>query len=504
MRRPPGTYASVVRHLLACALVMASFAPLAADAQPKPSRASIVVTSQPPAATESTAARFTWTASSSSHVWCSLDGGSAGACTSPTSYTGLRLGNHSFTVTAWNKQSNQTVTVPWTIVAPTAPSPAPTISLTSSPVPSTTDTTAAFSWTTQNSTSVSCSVDAGPATACASPRQLTSLGIGGHTFTATASGAGGSATVSYAWTITSPPPSQTQSWPQIPFAAGSVWNPVSPLGSSVSIDPASSRLVSFWLSHLSTPKFVIGPWSVPVVSVSGGEPTYTVNIVPNGHAPSNINRFGPVPIPRGTKPDPGGDGHLAILDYARGIEWDMWQARYDSATDTWTATCGSALLFSERAVPGNVCGANTAGFPAAAGLMTPEEIAAGQIRHPLVFASNNLGTPSGKVFRCPATASWGSSSDPDALVAGMWLQLDPAVDVDALSLPGWQKTVARALQQYGAYVRDQTGGGDADFYAENTLNRASTPTWAQLGITGNTPFSTAFPWSRVRVLQPAC
>ena len=167
-------------------------------------------------------------------------------------------------------------------------------------------------------------------------------------------------------------------WPQNPYPVGSVWNPKAPLPAGVAVDPASSRYVSFWVSHLTTPMFVIGPWSVPVVTVTRGAPTYRVNIVPNGHAASNINRFGPVPIPRGTKPDPSSDGHLAILDYTRGVEWDMWQARYDSSTNTWTATCGVAFRFTQRASPHNICSANTAGFPAAAGLVTPEEIEIGR------------------------------------------------------------------------------------------------------------------------------
>lgn len=298
--------------------------------------------------------------------------------------------------------------------------------------------------------------------------------------------------------------SAPRKWPQNPYPVGSIWNPASPLTSSVKVDPSSSRYVSFWVSHLTTPMFDIGPWSVPVVTATAGDPTYTIDIVQNGHAHSDINRFGPVPIPHGTKPDPSNDGHLAILDYARGIEWDMWQARYDSATNTWTATCGSALRFTQRSVARHVCGANTAGFPAAAGLVTPEEIAAGVIKHPLVFASNNLGTPSGKVFRCPATASWGDSSDPYALVAGMWLQLDPSLRVSSLHIPRWQKTIARAMQQYGMYVRDQTGGGQADFYADNTLDRSAHPTWAQLGIRPAMRFSPNFPWRRLRVLRPGC
>jgi hypothetical protein len=86
----------------------------------------------------------------------------------------------------------------------------------------------------------------------------------------------------------------------------------------------------------------------------------------------------------------------------------------------------------------------------------------------------------------------------------MRLQLDPSVNVRALNLPAWQKTIARALQQYGAYVRDQTDAGDADFYAENTLDRTSKPTWAQLGIRPDSRFSPNFPWRRMRVLRPPC
>ncbi len=293
-------------------------------------------------------------------------------------------------------------------------------------------------------------------------------------------------------------------WPANPYPLGSLWHPAAPIGAAVAVDPNSRRYVSFWLSHLVTPKLVIGPWSVPVVTVTGHEPRYTIKIVANGHGASNVNRYGPVPIPSGTKPDASGDGHLALISYRQGIEWDLWQARYDASSNTWTATCGSALHLSERATPANICGSNTAGIPAAAGLVTPEEIAAGQINHPLVFAADSLGTPRGDRYRCPATASWGNSNDPSALVAGMWLQLDPSLDIETIALAPWEKTIARALQQYGAYARDQTGDGDADFYADNTQDRNSNPTWAQLGITGNTPFSKSFPWNRMRLLEPPC
>lgn len=294
---------------------------------------------------------------------------------------------------------------------------------------------------------------------------------------------------------TPPPPPPAAGWPANPYPVGSVWNPGHTI-TNPQVDPNSAAMISYFVSTVTTPKLVVGPWSVPVVQVHGGEPTFTVKQVQDGHAPATINNLGPVPIPAGTKPDPGGDGHLSILDYSRGIEWGFWRARFDG-TDWW-CTGGNALHFTDQAGPAWFNGANTANFPAAAGLVTPEEIRDGHITHPLVFAVNHL--KSGK--RCPATYGYGSSTDANALVAGTWVQLDPAYDVTQLS--AWQRTVARALQEYGAYVRDQTGGTDGDFYAENTINRPSAPSWSSLGINGNTPFSTAFPWSRLRVLVPPC
>ena len=55
----------------------------------------------PPALTTSTSATFTFHSTASGAAFtCRLDGGKAGGCTSPRSYTGLSTGNHSFSVFA--------------------------------------------------------------------------------------------------------------------------------------------------------------------------------------------------------------------------------------------------------------------------------------------------------------------------------------------------------------------------------------------------------------------
>src|SRR5688500_18537533 len=93
-----------------------------------------------------------------------------------------------------------------------------------------------------------------------------------------------------------------------------------------------------------------------------------------------------------------------------------------------------------------------------------------------------------------------------ALREGQLMQLDPALDVNALAIPAWQKTIARALQQYGMYLRD--GSGSLAVYAENPVSRGY-DAWSPLGLGGLDAASLAgIPWNRMRVLAapdyPAC
>jgi hypothetical protein len=205
-----------------------------------------------------------------------------------------------------------------------------------------------------------------------------------------------------------------------------------------------------------------------------------------------MNAFGPVPIPVDAKPDPASDGHLAVWDPVTHREWDFWISK--CPTDcSHTGSGGSSSTDSTS--PSVPHGANAAGFPLLAGIVHPEEIVAGRIDHPLVFATPNVGT--GLV--CPAVHSDGRNPDPRALREGNLLQLDPSVDVDALPLPGWQKTIARAAQRFGMYLVD--GGGTLSIGAENPVNRGDL--WAPLGLDGSSAlFSPAFPWNKMRVLAP--
>jgi hypothetical protein len=143
-----------------------------------------------------------------------------------------------------------------------------------------------------------------------------------------------------------------------------------------------------------------------------------------------------------------------------------------------------------------VCGgANVAGFSLTAGIVRPEEIAQGHIDHALMITTPY--TRSGYVA-CPAANSDGQYADPAAMPVGARLQLDPALDVNALAIPTWKKVVARALQQYGAYVVDT--GGSLSIRAESTALRGY-DAWAKVGVPRGEPNIRDLPWSRMRVLS---
>jgi hypothetical protein len=235
---------------------------------------------------------------------------------------------------------------------------------------------------------------------------------------------------------------------------------------------------------------VLRAYATAIAVADPGSPTYSITCTI--YECPNMNQFGAVPIPKGTRPDPSSDGHLAVWDPATRREWDFWISRCPANC----ARAGSGGSFSTNSLSPSVRhGANAAGFPLLAGIVHPEEIAAGRIEHPLIFATPNVG----KGFVCPAVHADGENSDRHALREGSLLQLDPGLDIARLEIPDWQKTIARAAQQHGMYLVD--GGGTLSIRAENPINRGDL--WGALGLEGNSAlFSSAFPWSRMRVLAP--
>jgi hypothetical protein len=277
-----------------------------------------------------------------------------------------------------------------------------------------------------------------------------------------------------------------------PFGATSVWN--TPVATTTPA-PNADNLGAWFRAHIVNPNMTLHAWGV---AVAEARPTDTGIFVPcTFYLDCTLGALGSVPMPATAAADPASDGHLAVVDPATNHEWDMWQARKTGGT--WSASAGAAVDMSGNAVaPAGTAGGDAANFPLLGGLVRPEEILQGHIDHALVFGMPGV-SDQGHV--CPATHHDGSTADPSALEEGTRLQLDPSVNVDALPIPQWQKTIARALQTYGMYLRDQ--GGSLAIWAENPVAR-DYDAWAKVGLSGDSISLAGIPWSKMRVLAPPC
>jgi hypothetical protein len=273
-----------------------------------------------------------------------------------------------------------------------------------------------------------------------------------------------------------------------PFPRGSLWN--TPLPRRPRVDPKSSEKIAYWLTQIRHPNVALRSYATAIAIATPESARHRVSCTV--YPCPNMHQFGPVPIPAGTRADPSPDGHLAVWDPKTQREWDFWISKCPTACNQ----AGGGGSFTTKTIRPHVRhGANAAGVPLLAGIIHPEEIKAGRIRHPLVFASPNVGR--GHV--CPARRNDGENAHPRALKEGSLLQLDPRIDVSALAIPDWQKTIARALQRYGMYLVDE--GGSLSLGAENPINRGDL--WAEVGLQGDSAlFAPEFPWSAMRVLQP--
>jgi hypothetical protein len=289
------------------------------------------------------------------------------------------------------------------------------------------------------------------------------------------------------------------------YSSTSFWN--TPIADNPPIDSNSTAMVQSSLVPFAPyATFVNYRYGVALAYACSTNKVYTVPSTLYG-SPSCVPG-GPgvqFPIPPGTMPAPGTDGHLVVVYQAldgspyAGKELDLWQATYDSTNDTWSASTvvlNDLFGWGVTCPPGAQCnGADAAAFALLGGAVRPEEIAQGHIDHALVFA-----TPYNLInyVACPANHTDGAASAP-ALPEGARIQLDPAYNVDAQNWPQWIKIIAHALQTYGACNRDTAGV--LSIYGVTDQN-AGVPTWPSVGVPAQQIYQLyLLPWASMRVIQ---
>ncbi len=264
------------------------------------------------------------------------------------------------------------------------------------------------------------------------------------------------------------------------------------------------------MSYLSAPNtqhvadlYAYGVTLVSGSSITTSTPRYRVTFTEKWGA----NPFGSysVPIPKGTPIPPGSDGQIAILDPKTGQVFGIWQAKYNSKTNTWSGSWGGMTPINGNGI--DTSGSATAtGISRYAGVITTAEFSAAiaantGLNHALVVSSNIAGPG----FVGPAIKSDGTNLAGVAvpMPEGYRIQLDPSIDVDAIpGITPAEKVIAKTLQTYGAYVVDQGNSALAFIFQTVPGATSSNPgaAYTSAGLAWDYADMPDIPWSALRVL----
>jgi len=292
-----------------------------------------------------------------------------------------------------------------------------------------------------------------------------------------------------------------------PFSDASPWN--TKIASDAKLDPDSQKMIDD-LSVSSQWNFLginIKGYSIPVYWADDSTPKELVTATYGGEGfPGQNGQNGQamVPIPSDAAPDPESDHHMLIVHENKAISWDFWNA-VDQG-NTWSCgLCTTSDLLGTGVRPiqqGNPtwytsAGSRACGFPLIAGLIRVEEMEAGKIEHALILAYPHIRAG---YYTPPASTSQAKVGS-DAIKTrgipcGGRVQLDPTLDLDTLGLSASGKIVARALQEYGAYVGDYSGA--INFYADGSP--AAQAKW-DAGLLDTYEIQKQVPLSKLRVIE---
>jgi hypothetical protein len=226
-----------------------------------------------------------------------------------------------------------------------------------------------------------------------------------------------------------------------PFAASSPWNV--PIGSNAQYsqptDPSTQALLA--------PRAGINAanWSHPVYLASWGDPVRYLGSGANVvqiHVPDSAAPSGP----------PGGDAQLNIVDPTRHVVDESWRTSRVFAANL---ASGSHVRVDLRG--DGLVGGTAAGMSAIGGLIRTWELQDHDIRHVLAIAVPASSLALGPVWPARSQDSWAPGRYLGALHMGSLVAIPPDVNVAALGLSAEGLAIARALQNYGAYLVNTAG-----------------------------------------------
>lgn len=245
-----------------------------------------------------------------------------------------------------------------------------------------------------------------------------------------------------------------------PFDDTSPWN--TPIGSDAEYaradDPTTLELrdpdITIWLNSTE--------WSHPIIESRPDDPVVTVGYETTATAP-----FGPgtveIHLPRTARPAIGADAHLHVVESETAIAHEFFQMNIEGSQAT-------AVYYVSTDLSGSgieTGGTRAYGGSALGGLIRTWEMDEGHIGHALAVALNGDQLQSGPVWPAVTEDAVADETYRGLIPMGTLMAIPDSVDIESLFLTEEGLVVARALQDYGAYVVDQSVA--MTFYAEPDL-----------------------------------
>ena len=241
------------------------------------------------------------------------------------------------------------------------------------------------------------------------------------------------------------------------FPSNNVWNtPIDTL--------PLNRHSAAWLASANAgstnlhPDFGASPYGMPYAVVDSTHPLRSISF-----DYADESDPGPYPVGSDTPIENGSDAHALVINHSTCKLFELYA--YDGA-----GHAGSGAIFdlgSNRLRPAGWTSADAAGLPIFPGLVRPDEVRAGAIRHAIRFTVQRTQ----KAYLWPARHQAGESTDPNLPPMGARFRLKRSYDLSRFS-PG-ARVILQALKTYGLILADNGSNwyfqGTEDSYWNDTL-----------------------------------
>jgi hypothetical protein len=240
-----------------------------------------------------------------------------------------------------------------------------------------------------------------------------------------------------------------------------------PLGSGATYSGSSDARTSY-LSQCAC-YINSGEWSYPVYQASTSDPLRTV------FASEDTSKTLKINVPSGAVPDPTTDSWMLIIDPTKKFVTSMFPVSFRSNGDiqcerAWQDNLNGDGRIAQVELTENNPSCRGTGS-AFGGLLRQWELqGTDDIRHALSWATGPAGLKHSDPVPWP-----GVREDYDGfqvyhgtMVMGTLIAIQPTVDITTLGLNANALRVAKALQNFGAYLSDQSEDFNITLYAEKS------------------------------------